>query len=244
MQHVVSFSGGKDSTAMLLLMISKGMPIDRVISIDTTKEFPAMYRHIQQVQEYIRSTGIIIEVVPIDFDYWFGEHIKTKGKLKGHKGYGWPDMRIRWCTALKSESFQRTVYTEDGIYNARLRGRGKRTKKNIIEYHGIAFDEQNRTEQNRDGRTIAYPLVDWQITEKQALQYCYDKGFHWEGLYDHFDRVSCFCCPLARIKELKNIYTYYPQLWDIMLKMDTLSYRDFKNNCTLEQLSMYFNEYY
>jgi tRNA(Ile)-lysidine synthase TilS/MesJ len=30
-RHIVSFSGGKDSTAMLLMMIEKGMPIDEII---------------------------------------------------------------------------------------------------------------------------------------------------------------------------------------------------------------------
>ena len=30
--HAVSFSGGKDSTAMLLMMIERGMPIDMVLA--------------------------------------------------------------------------------------------------------------------------------------------------------------------------------------------------------------------
>ena len=33
--HAVSLSGGKDSTAMLLLMIERDMPIDMVLSADT-----------------------------------------------------------------------------------------------------------------------------------------------------------------------------------------------------------------
>ena len=40
--NIVSFSGGKDSTAMLLMMLEKDVPVDRVICVDTTKEFPAM----------------------------------------------------------------------------------------------------------------------------------------------------------------------------------------------------------
>ena len=40
---VVSCSGGKDSTAMLLLMIERGMPIDMVLVADTGLEFPEMY---------------------------------------------------------------------------------------------------------------------------------------------------------------------------------------------------------
>lgn len=83
-QHIVSFSGGKDSTAMLLMMLEREMKIDRVICVDTTKEFPGMYSHIQQVQKMVWP--LEIEVVKIDFDYWFGEHIKTKGKHLGQRG--------------------------------------------------------------------------------------------------------------------------------------------------------------
>ena len=43
--HAVSLSGGKDSTAMLLLMIERDMPIDLVLSADTGMEFPKMYEH-------------------------------------------------------------------------------------------------------------------------------------------------------------------------------------------------------
>ena len=50
-KHVISFSGGKDSTAMIFKMIEKNMIIDRVICIDTTKEFPEMYTHIKDVQK-------------------------------------------------------------------------------------------------------------------------------------------------------------------------------------------------
>ena len=43
--HAVSLSGGKDSTAMLLLMIERDMPIDLVLSADTDMEFQKMYEH-------------------------------------------------------------------------------------------------------------------------------------------------------------------------------------------------------
>lgn len=45
--HAVSLSGGKDSTAMLLLMIEQDMPIDVVLTADTGMEFPEMYEHLQ-----------------------------------------------------------------------------------------------------------------------------------------------------------------------------------------------------
>lgn len=44
--YAVSLSGGKDSTAMLLLMIERDMPINMVLSADTGMEFPEMYEHL------------------------------------------------------------------------------------------------------------------------------------------------------------------------------------------------------
>ena len=53
--HVVSFSGGKDSTAMLLRMIEENMPIDIILYCDTGLEFPEMEEHIGR----LRSTSVV-----------------------------------------------------------------------------------------------------------------------------------------------------------------------------------------
>lgn len=42
--HLVSFSGGKDSTAMLLGMLERDMKIDCTLFCDTGLEFPAMFK--------------------------------------------------------------------------------------------------------------------------------------------------------------------------------------------------------
>ena len=233
--NIVSFSGGKDSTAMLLMMIEKGITVDRVICVDTTKEFPQMYEHIKKVQEMIYP--LKIEIVKMDFDYWFGEHIKTRGKRKGDKGYGFPDFRNRWCTALKQEAYGRTAASMP--YNSRKRGGVNSIPNDIVEFHGIAFDEKERTS-NNEGRNIKYPLVEWQITERQALDYCYSKGLDWGGLYEKMYRISCWCCPLSRIGELRVLYNEFPKLWEQLKEMDKKSFRRFRNDYSVVELSERF----
>ena len=101
MKHIVSFSGGKDSTAMLLRMLEENMPIDKILFCDTGKDFPDMLEHIRKVQNYIvHNYGKeIITLVPSkSFDYYMFEHEKTRGKNKGKKGYGWATIFCRWCT--------------------------------------------------------------------------------------------------------------------------------------------------
>ena len=55
MKHIVSFSGGKDSTAMLLRMLEKNMQVDEILFCDTGKDFPDMLDHIEKVKEYIKE---------------------------------------------------------------------------------------------------------------------------------------------------------------------------------------------
>lgn len=226
MKHIVSFSGGKDSTAMLLRMLEENMEIDDIIFCDVGKDFPDMLDHVEKVKKYIKekyNKEMTILRAAKSFDYYMFDHVKTRGKNKGQKGYGWASMRIRWCTSnLKSN-----------VINNYLK---KYKDEGYIEYVGIAADEPKRIKDK------CYPLVDWGMTEKDCLQYCYERGFNWNGLYEHFDRVSCWCCPLKNLKELKTLYTYYPNLWAQLKDMDKKAPNQFRKDYSVEQLEYRFSE--
>jgi len=105
-------------------------------------------------------------------------------------------------------------------------------------YSNGAFDEQKRVKNTG----IRYPLVEWKITEGDALHYCYNIGFTYNELYTKMNRVSCFCCPLQSLRDLEVIYTDYPNLWKIIEDMDKKSYRKFKYNYSVEELSNRFTK--
>ncbi len=238
--NIVSFSGGKDSTAMLLMMLEKGIQVDRVICVDTTKEFPQMYEHIEKVQAMIEP--LKIEIVKIDFDYWLGERLLSKGKRAGEHGLGWPDMRNRWCTQLKMDAFTSALCGNDLIANKWPSVKGQTQKNKLYtQFLGITFDEKSREQSSKQaGRNVRYPLVEWQITEKQALEYCYSKGLDWDGLYEKFHRVSCWCCPLSRIRELRVLYNDFPELWKDLQEMDKKSFRKFRSDYSVADLTERF----
>ncbi len=206
----------KDSTAMLLLMIERGMPIDMVLVGDTGMEFPEMYEHWDRVEQYLlRERGLKLTILRAAHSFeWFmfdqpkekQSSIDLRNKLGvSLYGNGWPSMKVRWCTGqLKTHLINRTVSQLKKEYE-------------IIHYIGIAADEAGRCKPDKHNR---YPLVEWGITEAQALQICYERGFDWGGLYEIYHRCSCWCCPLQRIGELRKLRCHHPQLWAKLLKLD------------------------
>lgn len=204
MKHIVSFSGGKDSTAMLLRLIEEGMQVDDIVFFDTGWEFPQMYDHIKKVENYICRE--IKTIQPhIDFEHWMlhRQIVARKGPMKGrvHRiGNGWPSPSRRWCTREKVTCIDK--YCGESV-----------------RYIGFASDEQHRLKSANlmSSANRLYPLIEWGMTEADCIDYCRSLGFDWGGLYDHFARVSCFCCPLQRIGELKKLRGHFPELWKKML---------------------------
>ncbi|MFR8525612.1 MAG: phosphoadenosine phosphosulfate reductase family protein [Flavonifractor plautii] len=119
--HAVSLSGGKDSTAMLLLMIERDMPVDVVLTADTGMEFPEMYEHLQKLDDLLcRERGIHITTLrhPKGFEWLMFEEPKVKQSSIENRqklgvplyGNGWPGPRVRWCTGtLKTHLIHKEV---------------------------------------------------------------------------------------------------------------------------------------
>jgi len=209
---VVSFSGGKDSTAMLLMLLEKGYKIHSVVTFETGWEHPEVLRHMELVE---KRTGIEIVRLkpPKPFEWYMYKKpvVARAGPLKGkvyRYGYGWPTARNRWCTRLKVKALWRYVEAIPGA----------------IDCQGMAADERRRTYgvmlEEYHPVHIWFPLCEWGITEADALEYCFKKGYHWDGLYKHLSRVGCYCCPFRSKRELKIIRRWCPNEWKKMLKMD------------------------
>ncbi len=187
MNKIVSFSGGKDSTAMLLRMIELKMPFDEIVFADTGLEYPEMNKYIKKVERFI---GRKIKVVKGEsWDKWFyGKW--SRGKHKG-KMRGFPKVcGIDWCTReLKVKPLDK------------IKG---------IHYLGIALDEKHRVQKDKNKR---YPLIEWEWTEQKCIQYLKEKNML-NPLYFKFKRLGCWCCPKQSQEALRILFEDYPKLWE------------------------------
>jgi len=232
--YIANFSGGKDSTAMVLELIARNYPLDEVVCCDTTVEFPAMYRHIEKVRKVVEDAGIRFTVLRAEHDFeYYLLHYKPKRKNPDRvdkPGMTWPGPVSRWCTGV----------LKTRIIDKYMKGRSK--QYTVRGYIGIAANEGYRLERqhNRDPNHL-HPLVEWNWTEADCMTYCRDRGYDWEGLYDIFSRVSCYLCPLQPVAELRKLWKHFPDLWTYMDSLDKQTFRTFlKDGWSVERLGRRF----
>ena len=240
--HVASFSGGKDSTAMVLHMIERGDCLDEVLFCDTTMEFPGMLRHVGKVKQVIEAAGIKFTTLrpEHDFEYYLASvdvpNRKPAKKHFGIPGFGWPSFRNRWCTSNLKTNLVKAYVTE------------LRAKYEVIQYIGIAADEDYRLERgNNQDPSHRHPLREWGWVEDKALQYCYDHGYDWEGLYEIFrnektgrSRLSCWCCPLQSYDELRKLRSHFSDLWQRLQELDAKNWQTFAHGYSIADIDLRF----
>ena len=236
---VLSLSGGKDSTALGLEWLTRHRadpatyPLDEVIYCDTGMEFPAMVEHVARLERIFRDAGIKFTRLKgkKPFEYLMFEY-QPKRKNSAHndfKGHSWPTHRIRWCTKdLKIRVIANYLKSLNEKYS-------------VIRLIGLAADEQYRLErEHNQNPNHRHPLADWGWTEADCLKYCYDHGFDWGGLYELFKGVSCWCCPLQPLDELRKLRKHFPDLWNRLILMDRTTWRQFRTDYSVDQLEIRF----
>ena len=210
---------------MVLRLIEEGRPLDEIVFFDTGWEFPQMYDHIAKFEAFTgRKVTRLYPREPFDYIMCTKPIIRRKKSDPMHGqvyrlGNGWPSFFCRWCTREKIN----VIDTYCG---------------NALRYVGIAADEPERLKMRN------YPLVEWGMTEADCLKMCFDLGFDWGGLYDHFDRVSCFCCSLKGLDDYRTLRRDFPPLWARMIEMGdnvrSAEGRRFHNGKTVRELEARF----
>jgi 3'-phosphoadenosine 5'-phosphosulfate sulfotransferase (PAPS reductase)/FAD synthetase len=231
MKSIACFSGGKDSTAMLLRLIEDRDPLDEIVFYDTGWEWPQLYDHIDDFEQRTQHHVTRLKP-PRPWDYYLTDHPVTRrrgpgqGKVYRH-GYGWPVFNNRWCSRMKKQAVDAYIGPD------------------VQRYMGIAADELQRvysTDESFIDENYRFPLIDRGITQAMALDLCRRAGYHWGGLYDHIPRVSCMLCPLQRLDQMRFIRKTVPSVWQRMLQLDARieKNRGFWNGKTVADLEARF----
>lgn len=157
MKYIASVSFGKDSLAMLLILLEKNMQVDEVIFYNTGMEFKAIYETRERVKKLLKHRNITYtELNPtVSFLYKMLEKKVHKRDKTTQCGYGICGGRCRWGTSDKNIIIRKYLKQKYG--------------ENYREYIGIAMDEKKRIEKDRAIHKIL-PLVELRNDRKRLFK--------------------------------------------------------------------------
>lgn len=219
--HIVSFSGGKDSTAMLLRMLELKMPVDVALFADTKKEFRAMYDYHKLFRSYMAENHPEVEMMtvttPTTWDHWFHGKLKRGKRIGATRGWPLLCFPCWWSREAKFKPL-----------DAECKGN--------IRYIGYAADEKRRLAGDAiKSEGYKAPLGEWGWTEKDCLEYLESRGLAVQ-LHRDFNRTGCYLCPKQPRKSLEIVCEKYPEEWEAMRALEDSNPTPFNPKHTLKEI--------
>jgi len=236
--HIVSVSGGKDSTVTLSIAIDRvGEENVRAIYCDTGNENPIVYEYLDYLEERF---GIKIDRLKADFSSrvlakrQFIANDQRKGRRNGRK--------IRWSNKAKRRALA-VLYPSGNPFLDLCMWKGRFPSRkaqfctsdlkvematafqhalieegfNVVSWQGVRRDESRnrmnakKMERLTEGIYAFRPLVEW--TAKQVFQYHDDHNITPNPLYSlGMSRVGCMPCINANKAELRQISSRFPEI--------------------------------
>ena len=191
--HILSLSGGKDSTALAFFM-KENMPEifekTELVFCDTECELPETYDYLNKIEIFLNK-----KITWLRPEKSFEHIMTTCGYL--------PSPIRRWCTIeLKTKPFENFIKKRlDGLINL---------------YIGIRADEMFRAKygryRNKQIKEI-YPFVDRGLTKNDIENILKESGINLPKYYEWSNRSGCYFCPFQTKKNWINLYKNHPDLF-------------------------------
>lgn len=233
MKYIASWSGGKDSTASIILAHEHGEPLDLIIfsevmfDKDISGELP---EHIDFIRHkcipMFESWGyktVILHSPKTFLDYFHREAVKGKsiGKKKGFPMMG--------CCGVQDECKMKPIRD---FY---------KTIGDFKQYIGIAADEPRRLARMKSSETKISLLEKYKYTEHMAFNLC-KKYDLLSPVYDFAPRGGCWFCPNARDCELRHLRDNHREYWNMLLRLEEVPNLAGNKWNTLTQTSIHEKE--
>ena len=187
LRHILSLSGGKDSTALAIHMRDR-VPEMEYVFCDTKKELPETYEYLDKIEAFL-GKPIVRLCAERGFDHWkeiYGDFL--------------PSSQVRWCTkVLKIKPFEQYV-GED----------------NIRMYVGIRADEDRQAYvSTKPNIEAAYPFKDDGICRDDVFRILEESGIGLPKYYSWRTRSGCYFCFFQRKNEWVGLMENHPELYEL-----------------------------
>jgi 3'-phosphoadenosine 5'-phosphosulfate sulfotransferase (PAPS reductase)/FAD synthetase len=205
MRNIVCFSGGKDSTA-LVLWARERLPEFTTVFCDTGWEHPITYAYIEEINQKVLG-----------------------GKLVTLKSEKYPGGFVQLCCDRKMVPGVKTRFCTQELKVFPLHEYFESLDDEVTAYQGIRADEsasraslpQEQWVDDAGGYWIHRPLL--HCTAKQCFQIMAKHGIDPNPLYlMGSSRVGCFPCIMTGLGELKRIIQFHPEIKTRLIELERM----------------------
>jgi len=226
--HLISVSGGKDSTALLILAkLERGLDVQAVFA-DTGHEHPETYRYLEYLDQALGPITVVRADLSARFDRkretiankWPKDGVPEKRikralellhptgnpfldlcMLKGR----FPSTRARFCSQELKHIPIRDLVVEPLMLDGYT----------VVSWQGVRAEESRSranlpiVDEPEDGLIVYRPLIHY--TAKEVFDLHRKHGIRWNPLYEQgMGRVGCMPCIHARKPEIAEIAKRWP----------------------------------
>jgi hypothetical protein len=182
--RLLSFGGGVNSVALMVLAARGVIDVDEIVFCDTGAEMPETYKYIERVVEpFCRVNNLLFTVTRNSQEFLY-EHCMRKRIV--------PNRRFRWCTdRFKLAPLRKYASTEYG-------GDCK-----VIWVLGYAADEQKRADRcvTEDSE---YPLISLGLDREGCKRVIRNAGLPVPC------KSGCYICPFQSTRAWTHLYKEHP----------------------------------
>ena len=206
--NIVSYGAGVNSTAMLVGMFEKGVPVDLILFADPGSEQPYTYEYLPIMDGWLARHRMpcIQTVYCTDRNgdrLTLEQECLCSGTLPAI-AYGYK----KWSLKHKAAPQDKFCNHYPPCREAWARG------EKVVKYIGYDVDEISRRENAREQDeadpkyTKVYPLMDWGWTREDCVAAIQRTGLPLPG------KSSCFFCPSMKKKEIRTLYHRHRDLYE------------------------------
>lgn len=225
MRHVISWSGGKDSTATVILMHEHQKELikdgDEVIILFSEVMFdkkkgisghnPDNIKFIYEKKKVFEKWGFRVEILHSDKDYldvFYHKLTRSPDPSRVGLTHGFVPSSI--CAVkrdCKLKPINKWFIDNPG---------------EITEYIGIAVDEPKRLESLHKRGNMVSLLEKYNLTEEDAKELCikYDMLLPQYTLLKGQKREGCWFCPNAKLCEHRVVKEQMPEAWKAYVELE------------------------
>lgn len=209
--EVISYGGGVQSTAMILMSIDGLLPKpDLVIFSNTGSELPSTYSTVDSIEELCQKHDIQFLRVSSKI-HGVEEGISLhRHYLEREKAPFLPMVNIPSCTGhFKIYPVRRAIKSHP-LLDTTI------PKPHANTWLGITTDESHRV-RTSDVQWLAnkFPLIEKDISRRMCVEYI-------KTNYPHLNvsKSGCFCCPYSSPKNIIDLKVKHPDLFQIVVDME------------------------